>query len=146
MDETLVHIGYVSKAVDAATEEQLKSILTVAHKNNSAFNITGMLVYSERSFFQVIEGPQHNIKKLLTIIENDPRHKNILVLFDEEITQRNFSNWSMSFHHVDIDEAKNIPGMNYFLQERESLSDYLTNDGESAEMLKTVFNYFLRKD
>ncbi len=36
--------------------------------------------------------------------------------------------------------------MNYFLQERESLSDYLTNDGESAEMLKTVFNYFLRKD
>ena len=110
MDETLVHIGYVSKAVDAATEEQLKSILTVAHKNNSAFNITGMLVYSERSFFQVIEGPQHNIKKLLTIIENDHRHKNILVLFDEEITQRNFSNWSMSFHHVDIDEAKNIPG------------------------------------
>ncbi len=142
----LKHIGYISTSKKEMSDEELVSLLEQARQTNNNHDITGMLIYSEKSFFQVIEGPSDNIKKIYSIIQKDDRHKNLLILFDEPIYERSFPEWTMGFKRLSDEANKKIPGMNYFLDGKEPLSHYMNKNSESAEMLKAIFAYFLRED
>lgn len=72
-------------------------LLELARERNTAAGISGMLLYHNKSFLQVLEGPREQVDALFTKIEKDPRHKNCLVLFRNEIPEKEFENWSMGF-------------------------------------------------
>ncbi len=52
----MIHLCYVSTAKYLMTQEELLKLLNVARQSNSKLGITGMLLYKDMSFLQVIEG------------------------------------------------------------------------------------------
>ena len=99
----MLQIAYRSKASRNLPESELKRILEVARVNNRAWGITGMLMYSNGTFFQVLEGERKNLQRLYDVIFADSRHNAIWSIYEVEIERRSFPNWSMGFHSVGPD-------------------------------------------
>ena len=93
----MYYIVYLSSAYKLLTEDELKEIVDTSNKNNTRLGITGMMLYNEGNFIQVLEGEEAIVKKRYSIIETDPRHFGILVLTDGHIENRTFPDWSMGF-------------------------------------------------
>lgn len=91
------YLIYISTSVNLLTDEQLNDILLVSRKNNLERNITGVLLYSEGTFIQVLEGEAEYIDEIYAKIQSDPRHKNIIRIAYANLPQRNYPQWSMGF-------------------------------------------------
>ncbi|GAK58393.1 activator of photopigment and puc expression [Candidatus Vecturithrix granuli] len=91
----LYRLIYMSDAADYIDWEDLKDILTKSEKNNAKIDVTGMLVFSDNKFLQVLEGPAKNLSSLYAKISQDARHRNCLLISYTPIHQRVFSAWAM---------------------------------------------------
>ena len=90
----LVRLLYASRAVDAATAE-IESILAQSRQGNPGLGITGILCYGGGIFLQAIEGGRNAVSELYGHIQRDPRHKDVILLHYEEISERRFGGWTM---------------------------------------------------
>jgi len=91
------HLAYISRAAHGLSAEDLEGILQASRLNNAARGITGHLQCHGGYFFQVLEGPAPALDTLLKSLEQDPRHRDMRVLYREPMQQRNFADWSMGF-------------------------------------------------
>ncbi|WP_231896427.1 BLUF domain-containing protein [Gramella sp. MAR_2010_147] len=57
-------ISYVSTAIRNLNDQEIKNILASSEKSNNENNITGLLLFSEGNFFQIIEGRKEDINEL----------------------------------------------------------------------------------
>jgi hypothetical protein len=121
--EKLKHLIYTSSARAAFDVLELKAILERARSKNAAASVTGMLLYSEGNFFQVLEGDDATLNELFVAISADPRHKRVTKIIDEPISQRDFSDWSMGFTEGSRAELANIEGLSDFFQDGNSLTN-----------------------
>lgn len=90
----LVCLLYASRAANpgaAATE----SILSESHSHNRGCGITGILCYGGGVFLQALEGGRSQVSALYGHIQNDARHKDVVLLHYEEILERRFGGWTM---------------------------------------------------
>lgn len=90
----LVRLLYASRAVDP-TPETIEAILHECRTRNPNNGITGVLCYGGGIFLQVIEGGRMVISQLYSHIQRDSRHKDVVLLQYEEITERRFAGWTM---------------------------------------------------
>jgi hypothetical protein len=97
----LHEIVYMSLACEAMSPEQLASLLDGARAHNEAAGITGMMIYHEREFMQLLEGERAVIEALFAKIAEDSRHQQVYLLWDGQIATRNFDDWTMGFASVD---------------------------------------------
>src|SRR4051812_16643013 len=104
------YIVYVSTAKKLLEDEELLDLLTIARVNNKIHNITGMLLYSQGTFMQVIEGEKADVERTFKAIELDLRHKNIIKLITGTIDKRNFPDWNMAFASVDNHTLREFEG------------------------------------
>lgn len=111
MDQ-LIQLIYVSSAVELFTQQQLNNLLTLARDENKKHEITGLLLYKDGDFMQVIEGKETDIDQLFDNIIRDKTHSGVIRLLKEPIEQRNFSNWSMGFKNL---SSEYIDGFSDFL-------------------------------
>lgn len=116
MAEKLHQLLYVSSATENFDDNDLVIILEKARKNNEALNITGMLLYHEGSFIQVLTGPKNAVEKLYSKIEKDDRHNQSRILLKHDVNNRQFENWTMGFYNTNSNITKKIPGLNTFLE------------------------------
>ena len=112
----LVQLVYVSLSSKDLSEQSLTDLLVEIREKNKRQDVTGMLLYHNSSFIQVIEGEQDTIDQLFDKLKKDQRHKNILVLLEHKIDQRSFPNWSMGFQEVDDEDAKGLEGFTKFME------------------------------
>ncbi len=91
----LVRLLYVSRAVDKDRTDAIESILAAARHHNLQNGITGILCYGGGIFVQAIEGGRRSVNNLYNHILADPRHKDVELLYYEEITERRFGGWTM---------------------------------------------------
>ena len=96
----MLQLVYVSNAVRAFTDDQLRDLLTKARAKNTSLNITGMLLHQDGAFLQMLEGEAAAVDSLFTRICGDGRHKAITMLVRTEVGGRTFSDWSMGFTDV----------------------------------------------
>jgi hypothetical protein len=108
-------LAYTSIASHHMTHEELLTLLAQSRKNNLPTDITGMLLYMEGCFFQVLEGEAGQLEKLFEKIAKDPRHHDVMKLILEPIETRCFSNWTMGFQHITKEELTSIIGLTDFL-------------------------------
>lgn len=113
-DRREVCLVYASAATRDFGPSELAQILTKSGRNNLRAGITGMLLHTDGSFFQVLEGDDKVVHTLYEKILADPRHTQTIKLVEEPIEKRAFSQWSMGFARVSRDELKKIPGLNDF--------------------------------
>lgn len=90
--------------------ETLIDMLTSFRKNNLLNHITGMMLFSEGSFLQVLEGPDKELDALVKKIKKDSRHHSLVQIVSDTIQERIFSDWKMSFKINSPEAVKNLAG------------------------------------
>ena len=100
---------YVSAAVVPFSQADLRELLMKSREKNATLGITGILLFADGTFFQVLEGERTAVESLFNVIERDRRHANKLVISERMIHQKNFGNWCMGFVQ-DESAIHNMPG------------------------------------
>lgn len=88
---------YSSLSAIPMQRDELQALLDHAQRANSAKNITGVLVYVDGHFLQVLEGERLVVEALLERISRDVRHEAVSLLQASEIAVPMFSKWDMAF-------------------------------------------------
>ncbi len=92
----LVRLVYASRFLESKYDtKELARILESAKANNPGFEITGELIFGDDHFLQCLEGGREEVNKLYSKIQQDPRHESLMILSYEEVTKREFFEWSM---------------------------------------------------
>lgn len=104
----LYRIIYLSSGLKDLTSSDVKEILVKAKENNRDKNITGVLLYLDKNFIQVLEGEKENVIILYQKISLDHRHKNVIKVIEGSIAYRQFDKWDMGFIEIDSDDLKNL--------------------------------------
>jgi hypothetical protein len=109
------HVVYVSSASQPFSKTALLELLEKARNKNTALGLTGMLLFKDGNFMQVLEGEQETVDNLIKTIESDPRHKDFILLIHGTSEQRFFSDWSMGFRDLRDKDAPKTPGYTEFM-------------------------------
>ncbi len=107
----MYRIIYLSSATKMMSDLELNKLLAQSRIKNAALDITGVLLYFDGDFMQVIEGNETNVKNLYQSIVRDDRHRSIICVFNDHIEHRQFAEWSMGFsktNYVDIRKIKTL--------------------------------------
>lgn len=112
----LIHLIYVSTAFSELGAGDLERILESAVRRNTALNVTGMLLYADGSFMQVLEGEAAAVDEVFARVENDTRHTGIFLIERAPIDERSFDKWSMGFKRLDAREAAAHPAYAPFFE------------------------------
>jgi hypothetical protein len=108
----MYYLIYLSAGVNWFSETELTDILSISNINNSRNNITGLLLYSEGNFIQLLEGEEQNVKDTYDRISKDQRHKGITPIASGSIDKRNFPEWAMGFKSINSGEMKELDAYN----------------------------------
>jgi hypothetical protein len=90
----LVRLLYASRALDCSPEA-IENILAKSRQYNPGSGVTGILCYGGGIFLQAIEGGRMAVSELYGHIQRDERHKDVVLLHYEEISERRFGGWTM---------------------------------------------------
>lgn len=131
----LVQIVYTSAATCAISNKDLTQILDVARRNNHSVNVSGILVFSEGSFLQVLEGPRIAVEAIYGRIATDPRHESTSVVRKQIIEEREFGEWSMAYVNSD-GSSDSHDGYVDYLRSLEALAQ---GDGAAHKVLRGFF-------
>ena len=91
----LVRLLYVSRAQSPEVANTTQSILDSARKYNIANGITGILCFGGGLYLQAVEGGRTQVNELYSHIVRDPRHRDVVLLDYQEISERRFGGWTM---------------------------------------------------
>lgn len=138
MDDTgdLTLLAYSSVGTQRFEQSELVDLLTFARKFNESHGLTGMLLYVDGAFFQILEGASLQLHDLYSRIEIDSRHTRVMKLIETPIEKRTFSAWSMGFAKVTRAELATIPGLNDFFGKGSSFTEL---EAGKAKMLLEAF-------
>lgn len=120
---SLIHLIYASAATSRLTVQDLAQLLERSRERNAQLGLTGMLLYADGSFFQVLEGPGEVVLGLYQKIESDARHMQVTRIISEPIPRRYFSEWSMGFSDLSAKALAQAPGSNDFFGKAQSFND-----------------------
>lgn len=139
----LTNLVYISSAVSLMSEQELTEMLRQSRDNNQRNNITGMLLYKDGNFMQVIEGEDATVAELHKKILLDSRHKDIMTLLKGPIASRQFGNWSMAFHNINLLSEGERDAFSPFLKEPFTM-DYFGKDPHKSLKLLLSFKLGMR--
>jgi hypothetical protein len=141
MSEPLYTICYFSKSniadSDEAIKEQIHDILSVANIKNTASGVTGALLYSGGYFVQVLEGPESSVEDIFESIQNDLRHREVVVIKHSHVNERSFPKWSMALAGVD---KQLIPGLEGILTK----PDDIVANPSGVALVRLLTNLLIR--
>lgn len=131
----MISFIYVSSAVELFSQTELLALLETSRWNNSRNGVTGMLLYKDGNFMQVIEGAEAEIRRLHEKISRDPRHNGLITLMERRIEQRQFSDWSMGFRNLSDPGLQEIPGYSDFLNVPLTSGEFSANPSRAEKLL-----------
>lgn len=99
-------IIYISTAAKGLTDADVDAISATAERDNPANQLSGFLLYNQRNFLQMLEGPRDRIGALLRRIISDERHDGVVMMVDEEIAARSCADWQMRWIRLSLDMAR----------------------------------------
>jgi len=88
---------YSSEATGEMARADLAQMLEESRIRNARRDITGVLVFVDGVFLQVLEGEKDDVEDLMESIRRDPRHRDIKIFHEEEIDRRAFPTWRMAY-------------------------------------------------
>ena len=81
-------------------DRELELLVAVSRVHNATVGITGMLLYLDGNFIQVLEGSHTEVVRLYDRIRSDPRHLGIMTLVQGNVSKRAFPDWSMGYQRL----------------------------------------------
>jgi Sensors of blue-light using FAD len=113
----MLQVIYSSAATVPFSELELTLLLRGARANNTKLGVTGMLLFQDGSFLQVVEGDEPVVEALLQKIGRDERHSGVNTLLRREVEARHFGDWAMGFVSPKY-LTKALPGYSDYLRLR----------------------------
>lgn len=86
---------YKSERKEHCSKSEIDNILTTCQERNKIRRVTGVLLYSDTTFIQYLEGDFKEIISLYNKIKTDSRHTNAAILGITPIDNRIFPGWQM---------------------------------------------------
>ena len=111
----ILRLVYVSAATELLDDAALAALLAQSRAHNATDGITGMLLYTDGSFIQVLEGPPDAVRACYARIQLDGRHTRVTTVFEEEGDGRDFAEWTMGFLNGSAVPAEAVAGFTAFL-------------------------------
>ena len=93
----LIQSVYTSAAIQPMPKSKLYKILVDSRVSNKLVDVTGLLVYVDGTFLQLLEGEQEIVSNLLDKISKDPRHTDVKVVYKTGVERRTFNDWQMAY-------------------------------------------------
>lgn len=106
----LHHLIYLSRATQPFSDADLLALLTQARHYNASQDISGLLVYGNGQFLQVLEGEEEAVRTLYEHIRRDPRHRDVATFADKDIEARAFPDWGMAFQPLAPQQFQELLG------------------------------------
>ena len=128
---------YVSSATLPFSGEDLRALLATCRKNNAELGVTGMLLYKDGNFMQVLEGDEETVRGLYARIEADPRHGGEITLQQGFAEGRQFPDWSMGFRDLNAPEERSTPGYSELLNTPLTGREFSGNPSRAQKLLLT---------
>lgn len=128
---------YVSSATLPFSGEDLRALLATCRKNNAGLGVTGMLLYKDGNFMQLIEGDQGAVLGLYAKIAADGRHGGEITLNKGFVEERQFPDWSMAFRDLGLPEERSSPGYSEFLNSSLTGREFSENPSRAQKLLLT---------
>lgn len=135
----IYHLAYFSNSTERLSVEQMEKMLVKFRQRNQKRGITGILLYLDRCFLQIIEGTKEGVEGLFNIIKDDPRHDEILRIFAGKKEERTFKDWSMGFEVIGIEKFKDMAGFNNLSNEDFIEQVIKTNHPRVVRTLKVFY-------
>ena len=135
---------YCSVATREMRDSDILDILKVSKEKKDQHQITGILAYKKQSheFFQILEGRKKDIFQLLENIRDDDRNTSLDLVYDIEIEDRNFKDWSMGFADLDSVDNKKLDGFSEYLNK--GFTSELTQENQkNANTVIKMFQHYL---
>ncbi|HEE9993931.1 TPA: diguanylate phosphodiesterase [Citrobacter braakii] len=104
----LTTIIYRSHLREDAPLKALEDMVTAANIKNRRSDVTGILLFNGHHFFQLLEGPEEQVKEIYRCICNDPRHHNIVELMCDYAPARRFGNLGMELFDLQKHERNDV--------------------------------------
>jgi Sensors of blue-light using FAD len=92
---TMIELIYYSNPAEDLQISHVYKLLEQARQFNTAHDMTGVLMFTNRYFVQALEGDAGVVRDLAGRIERDRRHQGFSLLGERAIEQRTWANWSM---------------------------------------------------
>lgn len=127
---TLWTVAYCSHMRRWMSEQDLAELAVCAAEKNRNLDITGVLLFHNDHFAQVIEGEHSIIEALYEKIKVDYRHERIATLTDRPIGARAFKGWAMQLISVEFI----APGLRQTLVEELDVLDRVKDVAEGASV------------
>lgn len=104
----LTTIIYRSHLRDDTPLKALEDMVTAANIKNIQSDVTGILLFNGSHFFQLLEGPEKQVKEIFRCICNDSRHYNIVELMCDYAPARRFGKVGMELFDLQKHERAEV--------------------------------------
>ncbi|MEO6672349.1 MAG: BLUF domain-containing protein [Ginsengibacter sp.] len=140
----MIELIYYSIASPSLKKDDVSNILEVSRKNNIKNDITGCLLFYNDAFIQILEGSREIIDRLYAKIEQDERHYNIREVYNGDIPQRLFKDWSMAFYDLEKDAAAREDKLN-FRKKFLAISEHNEQSTMASQLFWDISNQLLNE-
>lgn len=135
----MIQLLYVSQQKHDMSDTELLEMLDQARKKNKTLDITGILLYHNGYFMQLLEGPRENVDELYNVIARDPRHRNVRLIGRYNVTDRSFNDWNMGYRKLSEEDLRRHEGFSDIFHREDGKAELLKKPTILVEMLATLF-------
>ncbi|MCU7555230.1 BLUF domain-containing protein [Alteromonas sp. ASW11-19] len=137
----VVQLLYTSTARGEISPAVVDDILAISRRNNILHGVTGLLLYTQGAFLQVLEGAAEDVERTLGKIKKDPRHSHLQVLLKHAVSSRDFSNWAMAYRMLDESVQG---GSSDFLAPYSSQDEMSIPEGPAKQLMRRFRDVHMR--
>ena len=92
---------YISRPTIKITAAVLLDILKKSENKNHPHQISGLLVFHNGQFMQLMEGEKKAVRNLFETVKHDPRHTDVEIVLEVDSPERCMPAWAMGFSMSD---------------------------------------------
>jgi hypothetical protein len=131
----MYYLIYSSMADSDVDGNDIQDIISSSERNNRHNDITGILIYHDGKFIQMLEGKEEAVLETFDRIVKDERHSAVIKLFNGESPHRHFPHWKMALEIVDDETLRSIEAYQP-LEDADQLLDDIEDDNVGLKMLR----------
>jgi hypothetical protein len=134
----MLQLIYSSSFAVPLSGHELGRLVQDWREHNAQCGLTGLLVYHDHAFLQVLEGPDAAVEATYQQLSQDPRHRWLQTLSKASISQPVFGEWSLGFVHLHKEHMRELAGLQAFFGQKGRPA---RDAGQKAIRLLAEFRY-----
>ena len=139
----LAHLVYESVRKRNCTDEEMDKILAACKVNNEPLQVTGVLLYSDSTFIQYVEGKASTLTDLYDKIKKDARHEKPVMISYGPITKRIFPSWQMGSRKMASDNIDFVTDITH--QDKDVFQRIMNGKEAEGAKVRDLLTKFFKK-